>query len=196
MMVVIIYLNLESWLCMNTSNLFRKKSKSGHSWQGLLCQTAKSRLRCSHISQLQISDICGGKDLDKLTPKKHVNPDKKAYAWTLDYRWKSFIDDWWSRTLSWSALNLKPCVGDRKSYQVWRAGTRGCGAGLVFGDLDGLVQLPSYQVWLVLHRPGLVALYSSAGTEQQLNSNSEEDKVLSRNKVPRSSKATLNVLKT
>ena len=45
--------------------------------QGLLCQTAKSRLRCSHISQLQISDICGGKDLDKLTPKKHVNPDKK-----------------------------------------------------------------------------------------------------------------------
>ena len=66
----------------------------------------------------------------------------------------------------------------------------------MFGDLDVLLQLPSYQVWLVLHRPGLVALYSSAGTEQQLNSNSEEDKVLSRNKVPRSSKATLNVLKT
>ena len=44
-------------VCMNTSNLFRKKSKSGHSWQGLLCLTAKSWLRCSHISQLQICNI-------------------------------------------------------------------------------------------------------------------------------------------
>ena len=48
---------MESWVYMDTSNLFRKKSKSGHSRHSLLCLSAKSRLRRFHISQLQICDI-------------------------------------------------------------------------------------------------------------------------------------------
>ena len=38
--MVIMYLNLESKVCMNTSNLFGKTPKSGHSRQSLLSLTA------------------------------------------------------------------------------------------------------------------------------------------------------------
>ena len=57
-MIVLLYLNLESWVCMkNTSNLSRKQSKSGHSRQGELGLTSLFRLRCSHISQFKIDNI-------------------------------------------------------------------------------------------------------------------------------------------
>ena len=46
--MVILYLNLESRLCMNTSNLFRIRT---HPNKGLLCLIAKSQLRCCCISQ-------------------------------------------------------------------------------------------------------------------------------------------------
>ena len=37
--------------------LVQIQSKSGHSWQGLLCLTAKSWLRCSHISQPGLTQL-------------------------------------------------------------------------------------------------------------------------------------------
>ena len=56
--MVLMYLNLESWVCMKyTSNLSRKQSKSGHSRQGELGLTSLFRLRCSHISQFKIDNI-------------------------------------------------------------------------------------------------------------------------------------------
>ena len=42
--------------CM-TQSIGRKKSKPGHSWQGLLCLNAKSWLRCSHISQPGLTQL-------------------------------------------------------------------------------------------------------------------------------------------
>ena len=37
--------------------LVQIQSKSGHSWQGLLCLNAKSWLRCSHISQPGLTQL-------------------------------------------------------------------------------------------------------------------------------------------